>query len=190
MTPSLLPNEKMKKVTDGEGLYSITNQGRLWSHRRNIFMKCAINSGGYYQHSLALKNKCRNKKRCRLIMEAFVPNPKNKKSINHINGDKTDDNINNLEWATLSENVQHAYNVGLHKITEKKRNAARTIGKRKYRIVRERLGKQKAQEIRSLYRKGDLLQKEIAMIYGVSRQTISYIISNRTYSRIGQGHYL
>lgn len=51
----------------------------------------------------------------RIIAEMFIPNPENKATVNHINGNKLDNSIENLEWATVGENIRHAHATGLHR---------------------------------------------------------------------------
>lgn len=70
---------------------------------------------GYLQVLLYEEGKPHPKKVHRLVAEAFIPNLDNKPQVNHINGDKTDNRVKNLEWCTNSENQLHAYKNGLEK---------------------------------------------------------------------------
>ena len=58
----------------------------------------------------------------RLIAIAFIPNPNNLPEVNHIDGNKTNNNVENLEWVTHSENEKHAYRIGIQPMTQKRLN--------------------------------------------------------------------
>lgn len=67
---------------------------------------------GYAFCGIKIKGKMRNKRVHRLVAQTYLPNPNNKPSVNHINGVKHDNRLSNLEWATISENTNHAYRYG------------------------------------------------------------------------------
>lgn len=105
--------EIWKDIPDYDG-YQISNLGRLKSLKRNIIMKC--NKRGDY-NSIGLYNKDGYKRFNihRLVAQVFIPNPDNLPCVNHIDGNKLNNCVDNLEWCTHSENSKHAYNNNLLK---------------------------------------------------------------------------
>ena len=107
----------MKDVKWHEWLYSITEDGMVWAYpkwKRNtkgMFLKPAINHKGYKYVVLCDNAKRIGKTIHSLVAESYIPNPENKPQVNHINWIKKDNRVENLEWCTVSENIQHAIHV-------------------------------------------------------------------------------
>ena len=96
----------MKDIKGYEGLYAITSCGKVWSYRSKKFLK-PIEKNGYLSINLYKEGKVKQCNIHRLVAEAYIPNPDNKPQVNHKNEVKTDNYINNLEWATVKENLNY-----------------------------------------------------------------------------------
>lgn len=108
----LLKNEIWKDIKGYDGIYKVSNLGRIKSIRNNKILKLYKNKkNNYISVHFSLKNKQKNIRVHRLVAQAFIPNMLNKPYINHKDGNKQNNNANNLEWCTQKENVQHAINI-------------------------------------------------------------------------------
>ena len=106
-------------ISGYEGLYEVNFYGSVRSlHKRNYQKELTpkLDRAGYLAFTLCHKGKCRTKFGHRLVAETFISNPDNKKEVNHKNGVRTDNDVQNLEWVTHSENMKHAYLIGLCKV--------------------------------------------------------------------------
>lgn len=93
--------------------YSINKLGEVRNNRTETILKHSTNRYGYTTLNLWINGKKKTQSLHRALAIAFIPNPENKRCVNHINGNKSDNRIENLEWATDSENQKHSYNTGL-----------------------------------------------------------------------------
>lgn len=103
-----------KPIKGYEGLYDVTECGQVYSLIKRKFLKLTPNNRGYIRVKLYKGTESRTFQVHRLVAEAFIPNPDNKLTVNHIDGNKTNNNVSNLEWATNLENNIHAIRTGLN----------------------------------------------------------------------------
>ena len=102
--PIIIKKVKKKDIIGYENLYEIYDDGRVYSKKRKIFMKPVINSKGYYKVNLRKDNKGTTYQIHRLIAIHFIPNPHNKSQVDHIDRNRLNNSIKNLQWATHQEN--------------------------------------------------------------------------------------
>lgn len=101
----MLENKEVWKDIKGYPGYQISNYGRVWSAKRNRYMKPVANNSGYLQIKLiAVNGKRKGELVHRLVALHFIDNPDNKPEVNHINHIRDDNRAENLEWVTKSEN--------------------------------------------------------------------------------------
>ena len=119
--------EIWKDVKNYEGLYQVSSLGRIKSLSRlmergkfthfskEVIMNGQLDKDGYNVFMLTLNRKQKLLKGHRIVAQAFISNHDNKPQVNHINGIKTDNRVENLEWNTNSENQLHSYKIGTSK---------------------------------------------------------------------------
>lgn len=106
--------DKWKNVREHPN-YSVNEHGEILNNNTKRLLKTTRFSNGYEYVTLCDENGHHKKLVHRLVADAFIDNPNNYDVINHINGVKSDNRVGNLEWCTQSENMKHAYRLGLQK---------------------------------------------------------------------------
>lgn len=157
----------MEKIK-GYSYYYISKSGQVLSTWFKVqkYKKLQKDKDGYSVIKLNRNGTAYNHKVHRLVAEAYIPNPKNLPQINHKNGIKTDNRVENLEWCTNIENARHARKLGL----------IDTAGQK---CAFSKLTNKQAQKILAL--KGTATQTEIAKMFAVDRKTINRIYNGRTW---------
>lgn len=174
--------EIWKDVKGFDGFYQVSNLGRVKSVSRkigNCFRKEKIRSlsltkDGYVKLRLSYCGKDVTKRVHRLVAEAFIPNPENKETVNHKDGNKLNNCIYNLEWADRSEQMYHAYKHSLKKSERGTENA------------QSKLTVEQIKEIRKTYVRYSRKYGTIALAdkYGVTNRVIGLIVKNLSYKNV------
>jgi hypothetical protein len=156
----------MTDIIGYEGKYSIDIHGNIFSYKSKKFLTPCIGTSGY--PSVLLYNKKRSGFLIhRLVAFHFLPNPSNLPFVNHIDGNKTNFSLDNLEWSSHSQNMSHAYKEGLNPM----------VGENHHRAT---LTNSKAREIKSLLQNGHSIAI-ISDMFKVSEQIIRRIKTGKTW---------
>lgn len=110
---SRFAQEEWKVIPDTDEQYLISSYGRLFSVKSNKVLKTYLRPTGYINAHYVACGREVNIGVHRLVAQAFLPNPDNMPQVNHIDGDKTNNKVDNLEWVSSKENVKHAIEHGL-----------------------------------------------------------------------------
>lgn len=174
--------ERWKPIKGFEGVYEISDKGKVKSvarktgtvYRKEKLRKLHYTKCGYLKVRLTHKDKDVTARVHRLVAEHFLSNPENKETVNHIDGNKSNNDVSNLEWATRAEQMQHAYDLNLRKPLSGEDNPHAV------------LTNEEAEQIRKEYVKHSRKHgtPALAKKYGVKTSVIQDVISNRTYNNI------
>lgn len=138
--------ERWKPVKDYEGFYEVSNHGQVRSlskqdrlgRSKEGKIKAQCNNGtGYMVVNLKVDGKQKMKTVHRLVAETFIPNPLDLPEVNHIDGNKQNNCVENLEWCTHSENTKHAFDLGLNKAVKGTSNVNAKLTDEQVKFIRE-----------------------------------------------------
>lgn len=103
--------EQWRDVPGYEGLYQVSDMGRVRNRKRRRHLRPSVKKSGYAQVTLSKDGVSAYYSIHRVVASAFLPNPGELPQVNHKNGDKLDNRLANLEWCSASENQQHRHKV-------------------------------------------------------------------------------
>jgi hypothetical protein len=154
---------KLKRYNNTK--YFVSDCGKVYSGKGNGSLRLLSQTNRNEYVKVAIFN---NKERTdvnvhRLVAELYIPNPEDKRTVNHKDGDKTNNHVSNLEWATDSENQKHSYKELGHK-----GNGLKTFTYDEFVSVVELL-------------KSGTSQAQVARMYGLTRTAINYIVKRKSY---------
>ena len=143
-----------EEIINYKGQYRISSDGQVFSVKRDIIMKPQTDKDGYLYISLCFDGIKQKHKIHRLVAEAFIPNLNNLPEVNHLDFNRQNNNINNLEWSTCKDNIRHSSTKGrysnnygskhwLHKVVQQ-------IDATTNKIIAEYFGTREAERITSI----------------------------------------
>lgn len=168
------------KIKDYDGMYEISNLGRIKSLKRNSerILSLTKDRYGYLGVRLCKNGIMKRFKVHRLVAEYFIDNPNNLFEVNHIDGNKENNVVDNLEWSTRSQNLKHAFKLKLKKGTG---GGGKSYGEKN---GNHKLSVKDVQEIRKKYvfKSKTHGSTALAKEYGVNKKTILSILHNKSWN--------
>lgn len=171
MTMELRKDEYWEESQRVSG-WRISNTGKVYSDKSGKLLKQQLtgpNRKKYFSVSIRESGKVKHLKVHRLVAEEFIPNPDNKPCVNHKDGNKLNNHVDNLEWATASENSFHAVDTGLNP-------------KRGKDNPNVKLSQEQVNEIRTVYFHSKISQSALARKYNVHQTTIHSLLKYETWN--------
>lgn len=165
--------ENWKDVVGYEEYFMISSKGRIYSKRSSKILKQTVGKTGYFTLATRIggrKGLAVCFKIHRLVAEAFIPVPEGKVEVNHKDGNKLNNSVDNLEWVTRSENALHAHATGL------------SVNAKKEESKNSKLTEAVVQQIRKEYKPFQVTQRALAKKYGVSKTTIQSIVTDQVWN--------
>ena len=162
----------MKYIKGFEGRHSVTADGRIYSHLTKKFLKHYDSKLGYRYFSFKFQGRMYSKTIHRMVAIAFIPNPHNKPEVNRIDGNKLNNHVSNLEWATRSENGLHAFRIGL-----KSKKGEKATG--------SKLTEEKVHNIRHMRASG-VSNRTLATLYNMDIGSIRQVYVGKSWSHVPQ----
>ena len=169
-------NEIWKPIK-GIEQYQVSNKGNVKSLRTNVILKQRLDRYGYPRLTLDLgKGKKAYKTIHRLVAENFLPNPENKPQVNHIDANKLNNNLENLEWCTCKENVQHIHKLKRNPDVNGEKNPMSKFTNHDAWLIR--------------YAYEDLSNYKLAKVLGVNDETIRSIRNGTSFKNVKYSDYV
>ena len=154
--------------------YYVTDTGEIYSEKTRKFMSKHLDRDGYEKVRLISEDGRHTYSVHRLVLENFNPIENMELfQVNHVDGNKTNNNLSNLEWVTCSENVKHAYSIGLHQQKGERNNGSK-------------LKEKDVLEIIDLFLTKKYTLKQIGNMYNVCEDTIGAIKNKHNWTYLTQ----
>ena len=167
-----------KFYISGYGYIEVNNLGTVVKNKKGVPLLFRQNSDGYYfirVHWGGKKkptSKTYQRRVHRLVAETFIDNPNNYKEVNHIDGNKHNNSVENLEWCIRSHNVKHAYDNNL-----KHSSCGEDNG-------RAKLTSKQVKQIREIYNSKNVSIYRLAKDYNMSWSMIKFIVTNKNWQNV------
>lgn len=178
-----LDGEVWKPIKETDGAYMVSNNGRVKSNPKTTFrsngskitskgriIKQQFDNKGYLRIRIIYNDIRLTYKAHRLVAQNFKPNPKNKSQVNHIDGCKSNNELNNLEWNTPKENIRHASKNGLRGYLKGEDKPQSKLKESDVRFIKDNRGK--------------ISGRKLSEMFSVNRSTIINIYSNKIWKHI------